>query len=88
QPDKPAEQAACIIVYRDDDDEVQFTEINPVTARLLQQLEQNASASGAEVLQGIAEELGSPDTDQILQSGLEILEGLKQKGIILGTTKN
>lgn len=88
RPEKPTEQAACIIVYRDDDDEVQFTEVNPVTARLLQQLEQNVSASATEILQGIAEELGAADTEQILQSGLEILEGLKQKGIILGTAKS
>lgn len=86
QPEKPSEQAVCIIVYRDADDEVQFTEINPVTAKLLQQLEQNSAATGAEVLNDIANELGAADANPILQSGLEILEGLKQKGIILGTS--
>jgi len=88
QPEKPTEQATCIIVYRDHDDDVQFTEINPVTAKLLQQLEQNESASSAEILNEIASELGATDNGQILQSGLEILEGLKQKGIVLGTAKH
>ncbi len=88
QPEQPAEQTVCIIVYRDTDDDVQFTEINPVTAKLLQQLEQNDALSGADVLNEIAKELGVANPEPILQSGLEILEGLKQRGIILGTTRS
>ncbi len=88
RPEQPAEQAVCIIVYRDSDDDVQFTEINPVTAKLLQQLEQDETATGTDVLKEIARELGVTDAGPILQSGLEILEGLKQKGIILGTTRS
>jgi hypothetical protein len=88
QPEQPAEQAVCIIVYRDNDDDVQFTEINPVTAKLLQQLEKDEKATGVDVLKEIAKELGVTDAGPILQSGLEILEGLKQKGIILGTTRS
>ncbi len=87
RPEQPAEQAVCIIVYRDDDDDVQFTEINPVTAKLLQQLEQNEAVSGADILNEIAKELAISDAEPILQSGLEILEGLKQKGIILGVCR-
>lgn len=85
QPQQPAEQPVCIIVYRDSDDEVQFTEINLVTAKLLQQLEMNKDASSADVLNEIAAELGHENPQAILKSGLEILQGLKQKGIILGT---
>ncbi len=88
QPEQPAEQAVCIIVYRDNDDDVQFTKINPVTAKLLQQLEKDEKATGVDVLKEIAKELGVTDAGPILQSGLEILEGLKQKGIILGTTRS
>ncbi|NOY17215.1 MAG: DUF2063 domain-containing protein [Gammaproteobacteria bacterium] len=88
QPEQPAEQPVCIIVYRDTDDDVQFTEINPVTAKLLQQLEQNDALSGADVLNEIAKELGVANPEPILQSGLEILEGLKQRGIILGVTRS
>jgi hypothetical protein len=84
QPEQPAEQPVCIIVYRDSDDEVQFTEINLVTAKLLQQLELNKDISSADVLNEIAAELGHENTQAILTSGLEILQGLKQKGIILG----
>ncbi|MFW2439807.1 MAG: DNA-binding domain-containing protein [Arenicellales bacterium] len=88
RPEQPAEQVVCIIVYRDVDDDIQFTEINPVTARLLQQLEQNDAATGADVLNDIAKELAVADAWPILQSGLETLEGLKQKGIILGVARS
>jgi len=87
-PEQPTQQPVCLIVFRDADDEVQFTEVNLVTAKLLQQLELNLDASGADVLKEIAEELGHNDPQPILASGLQILEDLKQKGIILGTSVN
>ncbi len=86
-PQQPADQAICIIVYRDAEDNVQFTEVNPVTAKLLQQLEQNETASGTEILLGIAEELGTDDVNPVLQAGQDILEELRQKGIILGVQR-
>jgi hypothetical protein len=87
-PEQPGQQPVCLIVFRDTDDEVQFTEVNLVTAKLLQQLELNLDASGADVLNDIAEELGHDDPQPILASGLQILEDLRQKGIILGTSVN
>ena len=87
-PEQPGQQPVCLIVFRDTDDEVQFTEVNLVTAKLLQQLELNLDASGADVLKDIAEELGHDDPQPILASGLQILEDLRQKGIILGTSVN
>lgn len=85
-PEQPAQQPVCLIVYRDADDEVQFTEINLVTAKLIQQLELNQNASGADVLHEIAAELGYDNPEPILNSGLQILEDLRLKGIILGTS--
>ena len=87
-PEQPGQQPVCLIVFRDTDDEVQFTEVNLVTAKILQQLELNLDASGADVLKDIAEELGHDDPQPILASGLQILEDLRQKGIILGTSVN
>ena len=87
-PEQPAQQPVCLIVFRDKEDEVQFTEVNLVTAKLLQQLELNLDASGADVLKEIAAELGHDDPQPILASGLQILEDLRKKGIILGTSVN
>ena len=87
QPQQPAEQPVCLIVFRDADDEVQFTEINLVTAKLIQQLELNKDTTGADVLKEIAVELGHEDAEPVLNSGQAILDDLKQKGIILGTSR-
>jgi hypothetical protein len=85
QPRQAAGQPTCIIVYRDEHDEVQFKEINTVTARLLQQLETEAKATGEELLVEIAGELGYADPGQIVKAGSDILQELKSCGIILGT---
>ena len=87
QPEKPPQQPVCLIVFRDAEDEVQFTEISLVTAKLLQQLELDKDANGAAVLKEIAAELGHEDPAPVLNSGEEILEDLKQKGLILGTSR-
>ena len=87
RPEAPADTPSCIIVYLDDDDEVQFTEINPVTAKLLQQLEANPDVSSRDVLLEIAGEIGYDEAEKILPPGEEILEGLRQKGVILGVQR-
>ena len=87
RPDKPGDQPTCIIVYRDIGDDIQFTEISLVTAKLLQQLENNKGLSAAEALKDIATELGHEDPSMVLKSGLDILQDLRQKGIILGTLR-
>jgi hypothetical protein len=88
RPETPGDAPSCIIVYLDKDDEVQFTEINPVTAKLLQQIEANPDISSREILLEIAREIGYEVAEKILPSGEEILEGLKQKGIILGVQRS
>ena len=88
QPQQPSAQPSCIIVYRDADDDVQFTEVNLATAKLLQQLENNIHLSTADVLTDIEAELGHSDPAVVLQSGIEILQGLQQKGIILGIARD
>ena len=78
-PEQPAQQPVCLIVYRDADDEVQFTEVNLVTAKLLQQLELNQDASGADVLNEIAAELGYDDPEPMLQAVCRYLKILGKK---------
>ena len=85
QPQQPAEQPSFLIVYRDRADEVRFMEANAVTARLIELLEQaEASASGESVLLQLAEEMQHPQPEQIIDSGLQLLQQLLQQDIILG----
>jgi hypothetical protein len=84
QPEKPGEQPTFIVVYRKRDDEVGFTEINAVTARLLELVQENDSASTRELLESIAREMGHDDPDVVINGGLDIIKGLQQQDIVLG----
>ena len=82
RPRKP--QPTCLLVYRDAQDKVQFVASNPVTARLLELLKNNALTGRAACLE-IARELQHPAPEALVSHGLAILEQLRQQGVILGT---
>jgi len=85
QPDKPGKTATSIVVYRNREDEVGFMEINPVTKRLLELVSENDTESGEQLLNRIAAEMSHPQPDIVVNGGMDILKGLAQKDIILGT---
>lgn len=86
-PDAPPPQPTCLIVHRDRHDEVKFTEINVVTARLMQWLETDTEASGGELLLRIAQELQHPEPEHVVQAGRDMLKDLRARDIILGTRR-
>lgn len=85
---KPAEalqQPVFLAVYRRDDDSVGFLELNPVTARLLEAIEENeAQLSGEGVLHALAEEMNYADVDALVKHGAAALEEMRQLGILTG----
>ena len=81
RPRRP--QASFLVVFRDSDDAVQFTEINPVTARLLAILAGQPTRGDAACRQ-IAAELQHPSPSQLLTHGAALLDDLRRQGIILG----
>lgn len=86
RPDEPPEQPTYLVVYRDTEDEVKFIETNPVTARLMQLMQENEHLSGLALLEQIAEELNHPDRNMVIQGGHQTLIRLHKAGIVLGTT--
>lgn len=84
RPRKP--QATQLIVFRDGDDRVQFSELNPVTARLLDLLA-DGPLTGEAALRQIAEALQHPDPARVLEFGLQLLRQLQHEGIVLGTRR-
>lgn len=84
-PQKAPEQATYLVVYRNRNDEVNFLEINPVTARLIGLLQDNESYTGADAIKHIVEELNHPNPNIVKQGGLTALQELQQYGIILGS---
>jgi hypothetical protein len=86
-PDEIGDIATSIVVYRNREDEVGFMEINPVTKRLLELIGENDNETGEQLLNRIAIEMSHPQPEVVVNGGLEILMGLAQKDIILGTRK-
>lgn len=83
-PDTAPEQATTLVVYRDRDDEIGFMETNPVTHRLLQLLAEDSGRVGRELIRSIAEELGLAVSGALLAPGRDILERLRERGVITG----
>ena len=87
QPQQPSGQPSFLVVYRNCADQVRFMEANAVTARLLELLQSDQPfSSGRQVLLQLAEEMQHPRPEQIIDSGLELLQQLLSQDIILGVT--
>jgi hypothetical protein len=84
-PDDPGASPTFLAVYRDRDNAVGFLEINPVTKRLLELVDEDTGATGESLLSRIATEMNHPEPKVVIKGGAEILNNLHQKDIILGT---
>ena len=80
QPGEPGEPT-FLAVYRNREDQVRFMELNSATARLLDLLRDNTSATGSEILSQLAGEL-KMSTEAVLGFGSELLAELAQQSII------
>ncbi|MEE9397809.1 MAG: putative DNA-binding domain-containing protein [Methylococcales bacterium] len=81
QPDAPPPSPTFLAVYRNDQDNVRFLEINQITHRLMDLLKEERT--GESVISQIAEELGMPAQEQLLGKGEEILKKLAHRRLIL-----
>lgn len=85
QPANPPAQPTFLVVYRDAQDAVQFMEINAITARLLERLNEAAEGdTGRTLLERVATDARQP-ADAFIEPGRAALEKLRAKGIVLGT---
>ena len=87
-PKAPPETPTYLLICRDRNDQISFSELNPVSARLVQCLQSNDRPNGwrrgRDVLLGIAEELQSPDPESVVAGGRQMLEDFRRKEILLG----
>lgn len=84
-PAEPAEQPVFLAVYRGSNDEVGFLELNPVTAGLLELIDQNqAGETGEALLRQLAAQINYPDVDALLKHGAAALEEMRSLEILTG----
>lgn len=81
-PLAPPEQPTCLIAYRDQDDEVKFVEINSMTYRLLEIIQEHGRIITEACLNQVAQEFHHPNHDAIITGGLQILKDLAKKIVI------
>lgn len=85
-PSEPAEQPVFIAVYRRTDDSVGFLELNPITARLLEAIDDNdGQLTGEALLRALAAEINYADVEALVQHGAAALEEMRQLEILTGT---
>jgi hypothetical protein len=73
-----------LVVYRDADDTVKFTEVNAPTAHVLALLDAQP-LTGTQVMQHIAEQMQHPQPELLMAFGAALLQQLQEQDIILGT---
>ena len=85
-PTEATEQPSYLAIYRGSDDKVRFLELNPVTAALLDAIENNQTAmSGEKLLRELATRINYPDVDALVSHGLGALLEMRQLEILTGT---
>lgn len=84
EPGAPDGQTWCYLLHRDEKDDVRFTVLNPVAARLVE-LIREARPRGREALARVAAELNHPQPDSLIEAGHHLLRELRQSGALLGT---
>jgi hypothetical protein len=87
-PDSQSNEPTWIVVFRKQDDEVGFMVLNAVSARLIEKIQNNQSASGQEILMQIATELQHDNPDAVISGGLGTMEDMQDKDILLGIKKS
>ena len=74
-----------LVVYRNRNDDVKFMELNPVTARLINLLEEDDTLTGLAAIEQIIEEMNHPNPHVVIKGGHDALLELQSHGILLGT---
>ncbi|WP_298444171.1 putative DNA-binding domain-containing protein [uncultured Ferrimonas sp.] len=79
---QPEPNPTYLLVYRDLDDDVAFMELNPLSARLLQQLQQQPGSNAEQIAQAMVAALPQMDAAVVAQGAGQLLLQLASKGIV------
>ena len=85
QPRVPPDTPTLLLLRREPDGKVRFSELGPLAFRLLQRLGDVATLSGREQLTALAHEANTTDTDAFIEQGRILLEQMRGSGVIRGT---
>ncbi|RDZ28991.1 DNA-binding domain-containing protein [Lysobacter silvisoli] len=84
RPDAPPPQPTLLLLRREADGEVRFSELSPLAYRLIERLSESPQLSGREQLRALAAEAGSDDVEGFVIQGHALLQQMRASGAILG----
>ena len=87
-PQQASEQQVYLLLYRDEIDDVHFMELNPVTALLIQTINEDNNLTTKQILENIAEQMNHPEPNVVIEGGYQIIQDLKKRNVILGVYKS
>jgi hypothetical protein len=83
QPTEPSEQPHYFVVYRDEEDDVGFIASNPMTAILLEQLDDNPGISLLELVSKVHEIIPQFSEEQLIGGAAQTLNALAELGVVV-----
>lgn len=83
-PESP--RSVILAIFRRPDDRLGRIQINAVTGRLLEMLQENSGIGGQLCLKRLADEIGHADPATLVEHGGQLLESLQAKSLVLGTS--
>ena len=81
QPQQQSDAPIFLLVYRSNDDRVTFMELNPVSARLIDLL--NEGKVGQQAAELIAQELQHPNPHVVIDGAIALINDWLQRGILV-----
>ncbi|MGH8598140.1 MAG: HvfC family peptide modification chaperone, partial [Gammaproteobacteria bacterium] len=85
KPSQPPAEPIHVIAFRDVKHQYGALDVNPIALRLFVAVRDHPRTPAREVLSTIARDLAHPDPNKVLAGGLDILNRMRQRGLILGT---
>ena len=85
QPQQPPPAPTLLLLRRQDDGSVRFSQLSPLAFRLAQRLGESPALSGRAQLRALAAEAGATDIDEFVAQGRQLLEQFHRTGVVLGT---
>jgi hypothetical protein len=81
-PATPPDAPTLLLLRREPDGKVRFSELSPLAFRLLQRLEQSPALSGRAQLEALAQEAAAADPDAFIEHGAVLLEQMQASGVL------
>jgi hypothetical protein len=84
QPETPPDAPTLLLLRREADGNVRFSELSPLAFRLLERLSEQPQLSGREQLRALAQEAGVSADESFFAQGRQLLEQMRASGVIPG----